>query len=406
MGRFRDHHRWGRGRSPVVGELWREAREGAEATGHPPLSLREVEELYGWLRQAGDPPVPGNLVPTLMAALERAAEEAEIGTPARQAWPLDSPPVPGHLDAAPGSRAAASEEPAPARARVRPGLRALAALLWAEARFLPLAFLAVQGVLLLLAFWMNAVLAGLIGEGLGGPGTAGAGAAAGRGLASGAAGSAGGAGVSGVTAVAGGAGFLFFLARHSADAFTWVAPWLGTFVALASWWPRRRDVWGDLERLSPFPPSTRLLARAAVAAAVATAGIVAAGFFQPPPGAEFMAPTATRGAAVSPWLSPVVPVLLARTAPLWFAIAWALWWALRAGTRGAVVASAALWGVVMALDRSLGPWSPLAVGPAQAAVVQGAMLVAAAGLLVAVGGRLNGTEAAGAAARPAGGSMP
>jgi len=101
-----------------------------------------------------------------------------------------------------------------------------------------------------------------------------------------------------------------------------------------------------------------------------------------------------------------VPVLLARTAPLWFAIAWALWWALRAGTRGAVVASAALWGVVMALDRSLGPWSPLAVGPAQAAVVQGAMLVAAAGLLVAVGGRLNGTEAAGAAARPAGGSMP
>ncbi|HEY8394507.1 MAG TPA: hypothetical protein VIK92_06905, partial [Thermaerobacter sp.] len=203
MRRCRDHHRWGRGHSPVVRELWREAREGAEGTGHPPLSLPEVEKVYGWLRQAEDPAVPGDLVPTLMAALERAVEQVEIGPPPRPARP-DSSPVPRHLDPAPGSRAAAPVAAVPLRVRARPGLRALITLLWAEARLLPLAFLAVQGVLLLMAFWMNSVLAGIIGEGLGGPGAAVPHAVAGGSQAPGVAGSAAGAGVTGG---AGGAGF-------------------------------------------------------------------------------------------------------------------------------------------------------------------------------------------------------
>ena len=330
--------------------LWRDAADGARLEGEPPLEPDEVALLWAGLRAvaADEPAVPAGLVPAVAEALSDGTRDGAAPMVAGEARPALEP-----VSACP----------------VPPGWRQLARLVWAEARWLPLSFLAVQllliagGLLLHLMAVETASRAALPPIGPGGarwePGATGAG---------------------GPAEPATLAGWQLILL--SADSLALVAPWLGTLVALAAAWPRRRQLWADLEALSPFPPAGRLLVRAWVAGGLATGLLVVAGWIQPAlVGALFdfglgIGPAdlaRPRGGAA------VLAPGLARLAPLWLGIAWTLWWQVRAGTLGAMVASAGLWAAVTLGSRFLGPWNPLAAGPVPAAAVQVAMLAVAVG---------------------------
>lgn len=237
-------------------------------------------------------------------------------------------------DLVPSLQAALAEaaRPAAVSARTAPGLRALLRLLWAEARFLPLSFFACQAALLAMALVANRCLTGFAGP-----------------------------------AAAPLAPLMPAIVRdalgRSVDAFTLIAPWLGLAVALFAALPVRRGLWADLEALSPLSGPTRLLARAAVATCIATVGMAIAGLVQ-------MGPT------------PSPLLLLARTAPLFLAVAWALAWSIPCGAAGAVGASLALWGWLSLCGGRLGRWDLLAppVGGPQAQLLA---LAASAALLVA-----------------------
>lgn len=255
-----------------LGSLYADLSEGARWEGGPAPREEEVLGVASLLREASQAaPVPGDLVPSLKAALrEGVATEAPAASPAA-------------------------------------GFHALLGLLWAEARFLPLSFLVFEVGLLGLALAANRYLTGFAG-----PGAELALRILWRGV-----------------------------LNRSLDAFTFIAPWLGTGVALFAALPQRRGLWADLEALSPFAGPARLLARAAVAALVALAGTVAVGLLQtgPLPGGERL---------------PLALLLLARSAPLFLALAWALAWSVYLGAAGAVAASLALWGGLLAFGGRLG----------------------------------------------------
>ena len=405
--------------------LWREAADGARQLGDAPLHRDDVARLWSGLRvlAADEPAVPDDLVPGIIRALLEAsggdglapggdaAGRVPVGVPV---GPEAAGPALVASDAvgrAPVPGAEAVVEPGGAGIRpagpARPGLVHLARLLWAEARWLPLPFLVVQ--LLLAAGGLLLHLATLHYAGTAPDAGGLAGTAGWRGSAP------------GLT------GWQLILA--SADSLALVAPWLGTLVALAAVWPRRRQLWADLEALSPFPPASRLLARTWVAGVLATALLLLAGWLQPAAvlaafgdgladglatatpaldgvtagpagggtglgssgtpgvgsggaaafgsgGAAALAPGAARPAfAHGAWMA--AAVVLARVAPLWLAAAWTLWWQVRIGTLGAMGAAAALWTAVTLGGRFLGPWNPLAAGPLPAAGVQVAMLAVA-----------------------------
>ncbi len=279
--------------------IYRDLCAAAEAEGQPPPQLEDVRRLLSLLEQPlGAVPIPEGLCAAAHEALVEAARLA--GVPA---------------------------------VRRRPGLRALLRLLWAEARFLPLSFFALQAVLLTVAFVANRSLAGFGRLTL---------------------------------ALAPEAGLLTgALVRHamgtSADAFVLVAPWLGVGVALVAALPRPKGLWADLEALSPFSAATRLLARTTVATAIAVVATCLAGLAEQGPAA---------GAVL----------LLARIAPLTLAVSWALAWSVPFGAAGASAASLALWGALTLFGGTLGRWNLLAPappGPAQVtAFVLSAILLA------------------------------
>jgi len=269
--------------------IYQELCAGAEAEGNSPPQLEDVRWLMSLLEEPlGEVAIPEGLPATLREALVEAARTA--GVPAM---------------------------------RQRPGLRALLRLLWAEARFLPLAFFALQAVLLAVAFIANRSLAGFAGR------TS--------------------------LAVVPEAGLLMgALVRRavgtSADAFVLVAPWLGAGVALVAALPRPKGLWADLEALSPFSAATRLLARTAVATAIAVVATCLAGLAEKGP---------TAGTVL----------LLARIAPLTLAVSWALAWSVPFGAAGASAASLALWGGLSLFGGALGRWNLLAPAPAGPAQV-------------------------------------
>ncbi len=272
--------------------LYADLCAGAQAEGAPAPRREDVARL-GALLRAGDAAPPSDLVPALHAALVAAAQ------------PRLAP-------------------------RVAPSPRSLLGLLWAEARYLPLPFFALQVGLLALALVANRYLTGFAG-----------------------------------TAPAGQALWRDALGR-SRDAFTLVAPCLGLAVAFWAALPGRRGTWADLEALSPFSGPTRLLARAAVAALAAWLGTAAAGLLQLGPSAAPL---------------PAALLLLARSAPLFLAVAWALAWAVPCGAAGAAAASLALWGALAAAAGRLGAWDlfapPGAAAPAQALAIAASLVLLA-----------------------------
>ena len=280
---------------------------GARAQGEPAPSLEGVREMAALLR--AETAVPADLVPSLQAALAGAARPQ-------------------------------------AAAQGKPGPRALARLLWAEVRFLPLSFFTYQVVLLAMAWAANRYLTGFAG-----PRPAGAGSGSGEaaGLVTGA--------------------VLRDALGGSVDAFTLVTPWLGLAVALLAAVPRRRALWADLEALSPLSGAARLLARAAVATLVTVAATVVAGLAQ-------------RGSA------PATLLLLARTAPLFLAVAWALVWSIPFGAPGGVAGSLVLWGGLGLAAGRLGRWDLFA--PPGAAIPARLVALLAAAALLAVAWVLAG----------------
>ncbi|HEY8347718.1 MAG TPA: hypothetical protein VIL07_10690 [Symbiobacteriaceae bacterium] len=243
--------------------LFRDLQEGAALEGEPAPTLEEVTAMAALLREVERPAVPPDLVPGLVQALSTAGP---LGEPAAHAG----------------------------------GIRPLLRLLWADARFMPLSFLVIEGVLLAGAFLINWVLARDL------PYDAGVG--------------------------------------RSADGFILMAPWMGLAAVLFALRPTERSVWGDLEALSPFPPAVRLLVRAAAGMLTAMAGMAVTWLVSPGP--------------VSLSLAVLV---LARTAPLLMAVGWAVAWAVTFGPRAAVAASLGLWGAVTVLGPQLGSWNLLAV---------------------------------------------
>lgn len=227
------------------------------------------------------------------------------------------------------------------RQRPARGPRALLRLLWAEVRFLPLSFFVLQAALLAMALVANRTLTGFAGPSM-------------LPLAA-----------RGTDPLA--RALLRDALGRSADAVTLVAPWLGAAAALFAALPRRKGLWADLEALSPFSEPARLLARATVATLIATAGTVVAGLAQVGP-------------------APAALLLLARTAPLFLAVGWALAWSVPFGAQGAAAASLALWGGLTWFGGRLGRWDllapPGAAVPAQAlAFALGLLLLATAWVL-------------------------
>lgn len=285
--------------------LYADLCAGAQAAGEPaprPDDVARVRALLG--ESIGEEAVPADLVPGLQAALSAAPRL------------VPSPPL---------------QRPAP-------GLGALLRLLWAEARFLPLSFFVLQAALLALALVANRTLTGFAGPSVL------ALSAPGRDLLTRA--------------------LVRDALGRSADALTLVAPWLGAAAALFAALPRRKGLWADLEALSPFSESTRLLARGAVATLIAATGTTVAGLAQTGP-------------------APGTLLLLARTAPLFLAVAWALAWSVPLGAPGAAVASLALWGGLTWFGGRLGRWDllapPGAALPAQVlGLAAGLVLMAAA----------------------------
>lgn len=271
--------------------FYRDLQEGAALAGEPAPNWDEVAEIAALLREAERAPVPVDLVPGLVKVL---TEEGKL----------------------------TEEEPSL-------GTDSLLRLIWAEARFMPLAFFATEAVLLAAALLINYVLVR-------------------------------GGGFSPVDWLAG----AFPLGPDGfADGFTLMAPWLGAAAGLFSLRPAGRGAWAELEAVSPFSPGVRLLVRAALATTAALAGSVAVGFISQDPG------SATSAA-----------LLLARTAPLLLAVGWALVWSVRFGAGGGIAASAGLWAALAALGSRLGGWSLLFVpdGLSQAAPQWAALAAAAA----------------------------
>lgn len=280
--------------------LYADLCEGARALGEPAPAREEVARLAALLQAEA---VPADLVPSLHAALAGAAR------------------------------------PQPT-AHGAPGPHALARLLWAEVRFLPLSFFTFQAALLAMALAANRYLTGFAGPRLASAST-GSGAALDLVMRT----------------------ILRDALGRSVDALTLVTPWLGLAVALFAALPRRRGLWADLEALSPFAGPTRLLARTAVATLIVLAATGVAG-------------QAQRGSV------PASLLLLARTAPLFLAVAWALVWSIPCGAPGAVVASLALWGGLSLAGGRLGRWD-LFAPPGAATPARLAALAAAAALLAA-----------------------
>lgn len=290
--------------------LYADLCEAARAEGEPAPSREEVAALAALLADVPhEAALPTGLVPSMQAALLSAVPPTQ---PCRAARPS-------------------------------PGLRALLGLLWAEARFLPLSFFALQAGLLALALLANRYLTGFAGP---------------------------------QVALAAEAGSAGLLARtllhdalgHSVDALTLVAPWLGLAAALFAALPRRRGLWADLEALSPISGPTRLLARAAVATLIAATATSLAGLAQ-------------TGA------TPAALLLLARTAPLFLAVAWASAWAVPFGTAGAAAASLALWGGLSLYGGRLGRWDLFA--PPGTALPAQALALAASVALTALAWALS-----------------
>lgn len=225
--------------------------------------------------------------------------------------------------------------------RPMPGLRSLLRLLWAEARFLPLSFFALQAVLLAVAFLASRYLTGVGGPRL--P-AAGSGEALNGDLVARA--------------------LLRDALGRSVDAFTLVAPWVGAAAVVVGVVPGRRGLWGDLESLSPLSASTRLLARTAAATFIATVAMLVAGAVHPGPSGV-----------------PAALLLLARAAPLLLAVSWALAWSIPFGAPGAALASFILWGGLTWFGDGLGRWDLFAPpGTAGVAWTQALALMVAAGL--------------------------
>ncbi len=133
--------------------------------------------------------------------------------------------------------------------------------------------------------------------------------------------------------------------------------------------------WADLETLSPFSGPVRLLARTAVATLVAGVGAAGAGLVHLGP---------LEGAAAGQGV-PGALLLLARAAPLFLAVAWALAWSLRWGAPGAIAASFALWGGLTWFGGGLGRWDLFAApGAAGPPLIQALALALAAALFVLV----------------------
>ncbi|WPD19537.1 hypothetical protein [Thermaerobacter composti] len=357
--------------------LWQEAAEGARREGDDPLSPAEVKALWADFAalRARPEPVPQDLVARVTRALLETAGGQEEAQPQEGAEPVAVPTgEPDRAGAGGGTLDWAALAPDGSR---RPRLVPLLRLLAAEARCFPLSFLALQ-LLLMAGGLVLHLVAVETARGLW-PDWTPALRAAGDG--------AGALGPASPLALDG-----WRLILLSADSLALVAPWLGTLVALAAVWPRRQMLWADLETLSPFPAASRLLARAGVAGLLATLFILVTGWIQPaavqafmglPPGGPapdtVLAWSAAGAAAGVPGGSPggTLGVILARLAPLWLAAAWALWWHMRAGTLGAMLASAGLWTAVTLGGHWLGPWNPLAAGPVPAVAVQVAMLLLA-----------------------------
>ncbi len=277
---------------------------GARQAGEPEPSLEDVRALARLLQTAQE--APADLVPSLRAVLAR--------------------------EALAGQRLPA--------ARPGQGLRPLLALLWAEARFLPLSFFVLQAALLAVALLANRYLTGFAGPSL----------------------------------LAGPPGATYdLLARalwrdalgRSVDAITLLAPWLGMLTALFAVLPWRRGLWADLEALSPFSNATRLLARAAVATLIVVVATLGLGLWQ--------------GQGASPAL-----LALARAAPLFLAVAWALAWALPFGAVGGALASLLLWGGLTWWGGSLGCWDLFAPPAAGSAMLVQALALGATLALFAV----------------------
>lgn len=270
--------------------LYEDLCAGARQESEPAPSLEVVRAMARLLQT--DQEVPTDLVPTLRAALAPTS----VRLPER------------------------------AGRRPQPGLRPVLALLWAEARYLPLSFFVLQAVLLVVALLANRYLTGFAGpRTLAAPGPEFANDLLARAMWRDA-------------------------LRRSVDAFTLLAPWLGMLTALFAIVPWRRGPWADLETLSPFSSATRLLARAAVATLIVAAATLGLGLGQ------------GQGASLA-------LLALARAAPLFLAVAWALVWALPFGALGGALASLVLWGGLTWWGSSLGRWDLFAPPGADSAML-------------------------------------
>lgn len=288
---------------PRYRSIYDDICQGARLNGDKVPSesgVKAVADLLSEIETAC--PVPANLVSSLICALEEAQTEAgrrthEVVT-ASCAHVMETTPIDIPQQTA-GEGLHESVVETGYRDIIRPsiGTGSLLRVLWAEARFLPLTFVLVELLILMAGLLVNRYVTGFSSPNASWPFSP---------------------------------SIWSRVMDVSLDAITLLAPLLGLMAVVFSLAPSSGSSWADLEEMSVWPRSVRLLVRTLVTSLVPLLG--------------------TAGLSVVDVVSgnPVTGrhlllLVVARTAPLFLTVSWALFWALHFGWIGVMASTSVLW---------------------------------------------------------------
>ncbi|QUL99218.1 MAG: hypothetical protein IMF26_03950 [Candidatus Fermentithermobacillus carboniphilus] len=283
--------------------IYEEICQGARLDGEKVPSENRVEAVVDLLSEVETAcPVPTNLVSSLICALEEAQTKADrrthevVRASSAHVMEMTSIDIPQQT-AGEGLQETVVETGY--RDSIRPSIEtgSLLRVVWAEARFMPLTFVLVESLVLIAGLLVNRYVTGFSRPDASWPF---------------------------------GLNIWSYVMTASLDASTLLAPLLGLMAVMFSLASSNGSSWADLEEMSVWPRSVRLLVRTLVTSLVPLLGTVGLSIVDVVSGY----PVTGRS---------VLLLLVARTAPLFLTVSWALFWALRFGWIGAMTSTSVLW---------------------------------------------------------------
>jgi len=287
-----------RGRRSIYEEICQGARVNGEEVP-PEDRVEAVVDLLSEVETAC--PVPPNLVSSLIFALEEAQTEDRCThevprTSSTHVTEMTRTDIPQQTT---GESLQKTVVEAGYRDSIRPSVEAgsLLRVVWAEARFMPLTFVLMESLVLMAGLLVNRYVTGFWRPDAYWPFDP---------------------------------NIWSYMMTASLDASTLLAPLLGFLTVMLSLAPSAGSSWADLEEMSVWPRSVRLLVRTLVTSLVPLLGTVGLSIVDVVSGY----PVTGRS---------LILLLVARTAPLFLTVSWALFWALHFGWIGAMTSTSVLW---------------------------------------------------------------